>query len=111
MTEFQRPPSFGTGAGCGEMRDTMANGGAAFFNLVTYNGSGFMNTIYTGGGSPQVAAGHSQTYTARADLSDNMNCKVGSATYAGFVNTLPGTGVNFSVAGVTATFDYLVVID
>jgi hypothetical protein len=110
MSEFLRPPSFGTGAGCGEMRDTMVNSDAAFYNLVAYNGSGFMNNVYTGG-TPNVSAGHSQMYTAHADTSDNMNCKIGSATYAGYVGALSGTGVNFSVAGVKATFDYLVVID
>jgi hypothetical protein len=114
MTEFQRPPSFGTGAGCGEMRDNQINGDTAFFTWTTFDGSGFLNHVQTGitATSAAVAANHSQTYQARVDTSDNLHCAIGSGTaYTNFIDTEPGTGVNFAVWGVTATFDYVIVID
>ncbi|MGE5184222.1 MAG: thrombospondin type 3 repeat-containing protein [Acidobacteriota bacterium] len=111
MTEFQRPPGFGTGAGCGEMRDTQANNDNPFYTWTTYDGAGFLNHIQSGSGA-SVAPGHSAIYQARADTSDNLHCAIGaSTTYVNFIDTEPGTGVNFSVWGVTASFDYLIVID
>ncbi len=110
MTEFQRPPSFGTGAGCGEMRDTQAQMDTPFYTWTVYDGSGFTNHIQSGSGAT-VTAPHSQLYQAHADTSDNLHCLVGSNQYTNFLGTEPGTGVNFSVWGVTASFDYLIVID
>ena len=110
MTEFQRPPSFGTGVGCGEMRDSMANSGNPFYDTVTFDGSGFNHMIQSGGGA-STSAGHSQTYTTHVDTSDNVHCTVGTKTYATSIGSEPGTGVCFAVWGVDASFDYLVVID
>jgi hypothetical protein len=110
MTEFQRPPSFGTGAGCGEMRDTMLGSGAPFYDVVTFDGSGYFNSSQPMSGA-QVAVGHAQTYQAHADSSDNMNCTVGSMQYAEFVDSEPGTGINLAVWGAVAAFDYVIAID
>jgi len=110
MTEFQRPPSFGTGAGCGAMPDTMLSAGAPFFDVVTFDGSGYFNSAQPMTGA-QVAPGHAQTYQAHADSSDNMNCAVGSMQYTEFVDAEPGSGVNLAVWGAVAAFDYVIAID
>ena len=59
-----------------------------------------------------VAPGHVQTYQAHEDAGGNMNCLIGSSTtLQGSHPAETGTGVNFSVWGVQAQFDYLIVID
>lgn len=111
MTRFARASSFGTGAGCGEMIDTDANNGDAFDNLVTFGGGAFHANV-NGGGTPDVAAGHSAVYTVHGVAgATKIECSVGGTTIAPTsIGTQAGTGINFAVWGATASFHYLVVI-
>ncbi|HSD89262.1 MAG TPA: thrombospondin type 3 repeat-containing protein [Kofleriaceae bacterium] len=110
MSDFERSTDFGHGGGCGEMRDSVFMGGVAFRNAVIYNGSGF-NNVSGGTSQADVAGGHSQVYRTRIAGDGTLECLVGTSTYTRTIGAQSGTGINFSVWGATAKFDYLIVID
>lgn len=112
MTRFERSTTFGTGVGCGEIRDSAANGGAAFFTTTRFDNGGFQHTIAVGGAT--VQAGHTARYRVHRVSGTNHECVVSpSTTYTRSVNLAEGngTGINFAVWGATVSFAYLVAID
>lgn len=112
MTRFVRTTGFGSGVGCGELRDTQANGGAPFFNILRFDNGGFNNYIAASGAT--VQAGHAATYRVHRVSGSNHECVISpSTTYTRTVNLAEqdGTGINLAVWGATVAFDYLVVID
>lgn len=93
----------GTGVGCGELIDTQANGGRAFYNAVLYQGGSFNNQI---GGNSALKAGNSIVYTARLS-GGGAGCAVAGQSWT---RTSPaaGTGVALSVWGASVDIEYLV---
>lgn len=111
MTRFVRDDDFGHGAGCGEMRDTMFQGGNSFYNLTRFANGGFNNLAATGPGA-NVSNGHTARYTAHYTSGDNYQCIVGTKAYTGDqpLDEGDGTGVNLATWNIKASFKYLVVI-
>jgi hypothetical protein len=110
MTRFTRTNDFGHGAGCGEMTDTQFMGGAAFHNLTRYNGAGFNNGAIDMNAA--VTANHVARYTVHHQGGTVYNCTSNTSQFNGdlALQNTSGTGINFSVWGVRASFDYLIVI-
>jgi hypothetical protein len=111
MTRFVRTTDFGHGAGCGEMRDTMFNGGNSFYNLTRFGNGAFTNLAATGPGA-NVSAGHTARYTAHYTGGNTYQCTIGTKTYTGdqSLEQGGGTGINLATWNVKASFKYLVVI-
>jgi hypothetical protein len=110
MTRFVRTGDFGHGVGCGEMRDSAVSGGAAFFDMSRFTGAGFQHIVHGAGAS--VAAGQTQTYTVHRVTGTTHECRIGAAVFTGALGIAEGdgSGINFAVYGVTASFAYVIAI-
>ncbi len=108
MGRFERSTTFGSGAGCGEMEDDMANG-VPYATALKFDGNGF--TSYPTGSSVAIAAGHTAIYRVHGVGMNNYDCVVGGAQFSQNMGGYPGTGINFAVYSAIVGFSYLVVID
>ena len=112
MSKFVRdatmPADFGTGDGCGEEVDHMAQGARTW---IQFSGGSYNFYKFAGTGDT-LPEGHAATYQVHySGGSTQCTYPEAQATYMRPGTNSAGTGINLATFGTHATFDYVVVID
>jgi hypothetical protein len=103
---FERDGDFGTGLGCGEMRDVEFSP-TPFRNGVLFGGGGFQNAAF---GQTQVAEGRTVTYRVTTTPPNRVDCEVDGASWTRTpAAAFTGQGMAIATWGTGVDVDYLIV--